>query len=461
MKFNGLDRYAGKFPEYTELRAQENVQNVIAMLNGDVTANARSAQGGISARAYKDGVWGFASTPETSDAAINHILEQSVMNARFLASKSGQNLDKALPSRPGSADKDFATKKTRFDQKSLIEFVKTLDEYCVKTYPWLASRLIQIASLDMEKTLFTADKSQAYSLTPRALIYVSMTKIENNEPVDLYDVYGGFGQFEDVFVKPEDMFVKIDELAGKLEQKAKGIYAKPGTHDVVLGPDLAGILAHEAIGHTVEADLVLGGSVAADMMGKESASPLVTLVDFANTAMGKICPVPLWFDDEGVEARDAVLIDKGILKSFMHNKFSAQHFGVEPTGNARAFGFYDEPLIRMRNTAILPGTSKLSDMIASIDNGYYFTRSSNGQADSTSEFMFGVVMGYEIKNGKIGSALRNATISGIAFDMLKTVTMISDDMSWSCAGMCGKKQPMPVGMGGPAIRCRINVGGRL
>ena len=114
----------------------------------------------------------------------------------------------------------------------------------------------------------------------------------------------------------------------------------------------------------------------------------------------------------------------------------------------------------MRNTAILPGSSKLADMIASVDKGYYFLTSSNGQADSTSEFMFGVVMGYEINNGKLGAAVRDCTISGIAFNMLKTVTMVSDDMSWTGAGMCGKKQSIPVGMGGPAIKCRINVGGR-
>jgi TldD protein len=229
---------------------------------------------------------------------------------------------------------------------------------------------------------------------------------------------------------------------------------------VVLDSDLAGILAHEAIGHTVESDLVLGGSVAADFMDKEVASPLVTLIDFANTALGKTCPVPIWTDDEGVEARDAVLIDKGILRSYMHNKESAAHFKVAPTGNARAYGFYDEPLIRMRNTAILPGKDKLADMIASVDDGYYFMRSSNGQADSTSEFMFGVVLGYEIKGGKLGQAIRDTTISGVAFDMLKTITMVSDDMSWACGGMCGKKQSIPVGMGGPAIKCHINVGGR-
>jgi TldD protein len=288
-----------------------------------------------------------------------------------------------------------------------------------------------------------------------------MTMTEKNEPIDLYKVFGGLGQFEDVFDRPESLFDKIDSLAAELQKKAKGIYAKAGIHDVVLGPDIAGILAHEAIGHTVEADLVQGGSVAGDMMDQEVASPLVNMVDFAHTAMGLTCPVPLWVDDEGIEAQDAVLIDNGVLKSFLHNKYSAQHFNAEPAGNARAYGFYDEPLIRMRNTAILPGNSKLSDMIASIDNGYYFMRSSNGQADSTGEFMFGVVAGYEIKNGKIGDALRDSTISGVAFEMLKTVSMVSDDIIWASGGMCGKKQLIPTGMGGPAIKCRINVGGSL
>ncbi len=95
----------------------------------------------------------------------------------------------------------------------------------------------------------------------------------------------------------------------------------------------------------------------------------------------------------------------------MHNKESSVVFGVAPTGNARAFQFSDEPLIRMRNTAILPRTDRLADMIASIEDGYYLLRPSNGQADATSEFMFGVTLGYEIKNGKLGSAITDTTIS--------------------------------------------------
>ena len=297
-------------------------------------------------------------------------------------------------------------------------------------------------------------------MTPRSFLVGSGAIEKDGNPVNLYEFFGGLGQMEDNLLSPSDYFPKLDELVGRLKQKADGIFPKAGLQNVILDADLAGILAHEAIGHTTEADLVLGGSVAGDLMGQEVVSPLITLIDYANTYAGKTCPVPVYVDDEGTPSKDTVIIKDGVLKSFMHNKESAQHFETQPDGNARAYAFSDEPLIRMRNTAFVPGTSSLDEMISSIDDGYYLTKSSNGQADSTSEFMFGIAMGYEIKNGTIGRAIKETTISGIAFDVLKTVEMISEEMSWSAGGMCGKKQWIPVGMGGPAIKCKVNIGGR-
>ena len=169
--------------------------------------------------------------------------------------------------------------------------------------------------------------------------------------------------------------------------------------------------------------------------------------------------IPVYVDDEGSEARDVTMIDKGILREFMSSRETAARLGIAPTGNARAYTFNDEPLVRMRNTAILPGTSKLEDMIAEVDDGYYLMRTGNGQADSTTEFMFGIDLAYEIKNGKVGSAIRDTTVSGTAINMLKTVDAVSDDMYWECSGYCGKKQPMVVSMGGPALRAKVHIGG--
>lgn len=459
MKYKGLEAYKSIFSEYTELRVQENRIISAAMVNGDIMRNTRSAVSGASARVFKDGLWGFASHPVISEDTLRSVIKTATDNAKFLGKKAGKG-GHTLPTTVHAHNVTFETQKKRMNQKELLDFIKDIDVYIAEKYPKLAARTVAINCLDMEKTLLTAHGSEAYSNIPRSLVMISLTMQAGNDVVDLYKSYGGRGQFEDVFTTPDALFASIDKHYEQLTHKAEGVYPKAGYHDVIFDSDLAGILAHEAIGHTTEADLVLGGSIAADCMNKEVASPLVTLVDFANTALGKTCPVPVYIDDEGTESKDAVIIENGVLRSYMHNKESAAHFGVTPTGNARAYQFSDEPLIRMRNTAIMPGTSKIEDMIASIENGYYFMKPSNGQADSTSEFMFGVCLGYEIKNGKLGKGLRDTTISGVAFDMLKTVTMISDDMTWTAAGMCGKKQPIPVGMGGPAIKCKINVGGR-
>jgi TldD protein len=214
------------------------------------------------------------------------------------------------------------------------------------------------------------------------------------------------------------------------------------------------------VGHTVEADLVLGGSVAGPMLGQMVASPLVSMTDFAHTAFGETAPLPVYVDDEGVLAEDAELIRNGKLVGYTVNREMGRHFNMRPQGNARAFAFNDEPLIRMRNTAIHPGLNKLNDMIAATEDGYYLIQTNNGQADTTGEFMFGVTIGYEIKNGQLGKAIFDTTISGVAFDMLKTVDMVSDKLSWASSGFCGKKQPMPVGVGGPELRCKVTIGGK-
>ena len=447
------------FKEYTELRVQENRTTQISLVNGDIMGNATTETSGISARVNKNGNWGFASNPVISDDAIEKAIISATENADFLGEKlSKGNVE--FDSRPHSSENEFYTKKVNTDQKSKIEFLKKLDNYIVEKYPDLTSRTLMLIGLEMEKNTITSDGSSSYSMIPKTHIYIIINKAENGENFELMKAVGDRGQFEDVFTEPSALFPDIDKTYQHLIAKTKGVFADAGMKDVVLDAKLAGILAHEAIGHTTESDFVLAGSVAADYLDQEVATPLVSLIDYAHSYEGETCPVPVYIDDEGVKAEDRVIIDKGILKGYMNNKDTALQMGHDLSGNARAFDFSDEPLIRMRNTAILPGTSKLEEMIASIDDGYYLIQSSNGQADSTSEFMFGITLGYEIKNGKLGKAIKDTTISGVAFDVLKSVTMVSDDMEWDCTGMCGKKQGIPVGMGGPAIKCKVNLGGK-
>lgn len=459
MMLKDLNSFRSIISHYTELRVQENRSLDITFVKGNLVKNSKVTGSGVSARVCKNGSWGFASNPELDSQKIREVIKTANENALFLDSRLNKS-KRLITQNSVSIDKDLSTKKPRLSQKEIMDFVKEVDNYIEKKYPNLSNRVVSLYCLDMEKSLLTSDGTSLFSMLPRSVIGVSLTMDKGGEPVEVYDNAGGLGQFEDRFNSPSDLYEMIDKLYQHLVKKSEGVYAEAGLKTCIMGTDLAGILAHEAIGHTTEADLVLGGSVAANYMNREVSSPLVTLVDFANTAMGKTCPVPIYIDDEGTLAEDVAIIDKGVLRNYMHNKESAMHFNVKPTGNARAFEYFDEPLIRMRNTAILPGTSKLQDMIASVDDGYYLVQTNNGQADTTSEFMFGITIGYEIKNGKLGRAIKDTTISGVAFDMLKTITMISDDMKWAAGGFCGKKQMITVGMGGPAIKCKVNIGGR-
>ena len=444
----------------TELRAQRNLTRRAVLLNGDLIGNVRTEQFGVSARVYENGVYGFSSTAEYTDETVKDVLKAASENAAFLAGHAGKGKGPHKAMVNGRSLTAFDLNDV--EQRTYIEFIQTLDNYIAQKYPDLVSRTVVATADSMEKLLCVSNGTDGHSIIPRSYIYVMMTIMgADGKPVELYKVIGGgFGTFDRNFSKPEAYFEEIDKLYDRIRQKAEGVYPEAGSKTVIMGGILSGMLAHEAVGHTVEADLVIGGSVAGPCLNKRVGSELVTLVDFAHTALGKPTPLPVYVDDEGTAATDALLIKDGILVGYMNSRETAERFNMAPTGNARAYLFSDEPLIRMRNTAVLPGTSKLEDMIASIDDGYYLTDTSNGQADTTGEFMYGVTFGYEIKKGKLGRALLDTTISGVAFDMLKTVDMVSDEMIWASSGMCGKKQPMPVGMGGPALRCRVTIGGR-
>lgn len=459
-----LQKYVNQygFSDYTELRAQENRNRSVAMLNGSLVANSSGFSRGVSARVVKGGSYGFASATGYGDDpdSIAQIVQAARQNAAFL----DKHVQRAQPDfAPVEAFKrrDGLVYDLSVEQSYLLEMVDDLDSYIAERFPNLLSRQIIARLLDMEKLLYTSDGVVSHSLVPRANIYIFMTSEDKNgHAIETYKVHGGLGSFPTLFPRAEDLFEKTETQYQQLMAKTEGVYAKPGIQTVILDSDLSGILAHEAVGHTVEADLVQSGSIGGPMFGKQVASEKVSLIDIAHTAFGETAPVPVYVDDEGVLAQDQMLIENGILTGYMHNKESARKFGHTANGNARAFDFSDEPLIRMRNTCILPGKDKLEDMIASVEDGYLMTDMENGQADATGEFMFGVSMGYEIKNGKLGRAIKDATVSGVAFDVLKTADMVGDTVTWTNSGFCGKKQMIPVGMGGPAIKVQINIGGR-
>lgn len=456
-----LAAFTGRFATYGELRWHANSAKQVAMRKGVLLENSQSRSTGVSARIFDNGLFGFAALAQDDDDAILAAIAAAADNAGSVKASARRQGQLPAVSNIGVGNHDYRSALPPCSAADRVAILKTLDETIRAKYPELVNVDLTLANHASEKALVTSEGARAYSYVPRAILAVNLSVEANDGIVELRDAIGGLGEIQDQAFEPERLLAWIDNLHEELRRKAEGGQCEAGLQDVVLDSDLAGILAHEAIGHTCEADLVLVGSVAGDHLGQLVASEKITLGDYAGRGPDGKSSFAIHIDDEGTACSDVTIIDKGVLRNFLHNKQTAAELGGEPAGNARAFSFSDEPLVRMRNTAILAGDDKLADMIGAIERGYYLKRATNGQADLTSEFMFGVNCGYEIRNGRLGRAIRDTTISGVAFDMLKTVTHVGDEFKWSGAGgWCGKKQPIAVGMGGPAIKCRVTIGGR-
>ena len=444
--------------DYSESRQHELRKTRMVMVDGNLTANSETSEGGSSARVFNKGYWGFASVPAMDDESVGKVAKKAIENASTMC-RFGDQPNLEIPNEAHIGEYGY-NGRPPMSQKETVEILESLNAYCNEQYPELKSASFMMAQEDHEKRFVTSNGSEGLSTINRAAFYIIFSaEDKNGRPVELLEAISGRGNLADLTLSMDSLAPTMDELYRHLQAKRNAVAPRGGTQEVIIAPPLAGMLAHEAMGHPCEADLVLGGAVTGNLLGKKVASELVTMVDLAHTYNGEELMIPVYVDDEGTEAKDVTLIEKGILKGFMSSRETAARLGITPSGNARAYTFNDEPLVRMRNTAILPGTSKLEDMIADVEDGYYLMRTGNGQADSTTEFMFGIDLAYEIKNGKLGNAISDTTVSGTAINMLKTVDAVSDDMHWECNGYCGKKQPMVVSLGGPALRAKLHLGG--
>jgi len=237
--------------------------------------------------------------------------------------------------------------------------------------------------------------------------------------------------------------------------------APAGVMDVVLGPGWPGILLHEAVGHGLEADFNRKQvSAFSGRVGQSVASPLCTVVD--NGAMaGRRGSLNV--DDEGTPSRENVLIEKGVLRGYLHDRLSSSLLGTAPTGNGRRENYQHIPLPRMTNTYMLPGESDPGEIIRSVKKGLYCATFGGGQVDITSgNFVFSATESYLIEDGRLDRPVRGATLVGNGPEALKFISMVGNDLKLDeGVGICGKEgQSVPVGVGIPTVKIdRITVGG--
>jgi TldD protein len=238
--------------------------------------------------------------------------------------------------------------------------------------------------------------------------------------------------------------------------------APAGQMAVVLAPGDSGILLHEAVGHGLEADFNRKGtSNYSGKMGELVASSLCTVVDDATLLQSR---GTINVDDEGNEPRSTVLIEKGKLASYMHDRLSARHFGTSrPSGNGRRESFACAPMPRMTNTILLAGPHDPEEILASVKRGVYAKKFGGGQVDiANGDFVFSLTESYLVEDGKITTPLKGVNLIGNGPEVLRRVTMLGDDVDISDGiWTCGKDgQSVPVGVGCPTIKIdSITVGG--
>lgn len=447
---------------FVELRYHKKRTRAVAVEKGRVDTAQITEHSGVGVRVLEDGTWGFASTDRVEAGAI----ERAIRSARAAAKASARARRERCHDLPRV---DLA--RGRFETpgidallarpiESTIDLVLQIEGRARGSSSSIQSASCAYSEVYEEKGIVTSDGAKAWTRLVRPEFRVGAVASKAGEIQRGSETLGATGGWDCLFraASPEEL---ADRAARRAVDLLSAAYPEGGRTRVLLSPSLVGLLTHEAVGHTVEADFVAAGSVAAGKLGTRVASEHVTLCDSGGSEYHDGAGGTLQVDDEGVRTQNTTIIRDGVLVSYLHDRESAAREGVAPTGNARAWEFDNEPLIRMRNTYIAPGTSTLEEMIASVEDGYLLDGAANGQADSNGEFMFGTREAYRIVKGKKGPLLRGVNISGSAFDVLRSVDRVGRDFKWDLgAGHCGKGQPAKVDAGGPWISCEVVLGGR-
>ena len=262
-----------------------------------------------------------------------------------------------------------------------------------------------------------------------------------------------------------------DDLVDKLAKEAvdrtnilfEATKPKAGEMPVVMGAGGSGILLHEAIGHTFEADFNRKGtSIFSDKMGKKVAESFVNIIDDGTLANNR---GSINVDDEGNDVEKTYLVKDGVLNSYIHDRISSNYYGVNPTGNGRRESFRNIPLPRMRATYMETGPHTKDDIISNLDYGVYVDNFSNGEVKiGAGDFTFFVKSGYLIEKGKLTQPIKDINIIGNGPEALADITMVADDYlidngTWTC-GKDGQSVPVTCGLPTVLVK-KLTVGGSV
>ena len=450
-----LESCVSRFKEgYVEMRGHSRRVFSIVVKDGEVERITQGLNRGVCARILIDGSWGFSSTTIINRESLLELMK----DAESLAKSSKPVKRRFVKIAPVEPYEDYYETPMKRDPRKedlefLIEDVLEADKEVHSYSKNVASSSISISVVDDDLCFVSSEGAKIMQRIVRCFGGASVIAKSQGKIASAHESIGaqmGFEVFEETPIR--DAVLEAAKRAVRIVPKR---VVPGGYYNVVLENKIVGLLAHEAVGHTAEADLVYGGSFLSNKVGQKIASDMITLVDDGLLPRGF---GTMKYDDEGTPTERTVIIEKGVVKRFMHSRETAIQFGVAPTGNARAWSFEYDPIIRMRNTYIESGDQTVEELIEDVKEGYFLRGGGGGQADFNGEFMFTIQEAVKIENGELKESYRGASISGNAFDVLKRVTGVGKDFAMR-VGICGKEQPSYVGIGGPSLKTELLVGG--
>jgi TldD protein len=321
-------------------------------------------------------------------------------------------------------------------------------------------RQVKVLYRDFSQGLFIAN-SEGFSVEGEragTVFSIQVVSAEGEVIQTGYEPVGGTMGFELFGLHPPEEVAEVATRRSLMMLSARK--APMGRMAVVLSSEAGGTMIHEAIGHGLEADLAQQGlSVYSKKIGERVGSPLITVVDDPTLPQKRGSYA---FDDEGISSRRTLLVENGILKSYLYDRLSALKDGVESTGNGRRESYQHKPIPRMSNTLIVPGKMKPEEIIRSVEKGLFVKKMGGGQVNTVNgDFVFEVNEGYLIEKGSVSEPVRGAILIGNGPQVLKEIDMVGDDLGFGI-GTCGKDgQGVPVGDAQPTLRIpELVVGGQ-
>ena len=440
--------------DYAEIFAENTTNHNISMIADKVDSIKDTVIAGAAVRVYKGMRSVMASTVDTSETGLLRCAEQA-------ADALGQ----------GTAEIDIVLKERLFGDIHPVklvpgsisnrEKVAVLKEgyFAAKEYDSCISQ-VSANLMDVDHNILIANTEGIYAQDRQIRIRMAVSAVaDKGQGTQTGSCSPGrrMGMEMFDFINPKD----VGLVAAKQAVTMAGAgYCPAGVMPVAIENGFGGVIFHEACGHSLEASSVAyGQSQFAGKLGEKIANEKVTAIDDGTIpgAWGSIN-----IDDEGTPAQRNVLIEKGVLKSYMIDKFNGRRMGMASTGNSRRQSYAYTPTSRMTNTYIAAGEDKNEDIISSIEYGLYAASMGGGSVNPvTGEFNFAVNEGYLIRNGKICEPVRGATLVGKGSEIIQNIDMVGSDMDMA-QGMCGSSSgSVPTNVGQPLIRVStITVGGR-